>query len=847
MQAAIEEPRDRPGPAAGARGARSASRSSPTTARTSRRCSSAPTSRCTRRRTENAGYAFYDAASCGTHDPGRLTLVGELRRALEQRELVAATTSRRPCSPTARSLGRGAAALEPPGARAVGPDDFIPLAQQTGLIKPLTLYVIDEALRQCRAWLEAGERLAIAVNLSTRNLLDIQFPTEVAGAARRVADRRPRCSSSRSPSRRCSPTRCARSRSSSGSRRWASGCRSTTSAPATPRSPTSSGLPVDEIKIDRSFVMGMAPQRGRRDDRALDDRPRPQPRARGRRRGRGDRGRLEPPHVARLHGRAGLLPEPPGAAGGAAGVARGAPRGQAARRARRSGLSAQPAERHAQPGYAPDEMSRRPSAASPTATSSAATAVSATSVPGAALPPGSDGLWLKGERSSDARPAGPAAGRGAATSTAPASASPRDGAERAARARSPRPRGRRGPRPRAAGRAPRRAAAAPARRRRPRGVGDAGARAPVATCTSTPRRRRSRRARPPSAGGRSPWRGRARRGRRSPRRAAAGPTGSRSPRRRARRSTNVVARYGVDDACRRRGRRSRASCALVVEQARASRADRAERAAEEEEPDRPADERAALQAQREADGRRQPRAAAGEPGPRRDEARSRGRAARAARTATASRRRGGGEREQQRPPALAGERARRLAPADRRQPRQRPVADVARRAQDVRDRRARRPPARAPRGALSVICAVTAATAAKTRPPRRTTRPSASEPASGWPMPTSSATATPSRRRGDRGHDEQRRGRAARSGRPPRRATSSAAPASPPRRACSARRAACSSARRRRRRSRRAGTRSGRRSCRARAPGPRSAITAGLPVSVAATLRAVGARSGTGP
>ena len=64
---------------------------------------------------ENAGYAFYDAASCETHDPGRLTLVGELRRALEQRELTLyyqpkavlptarSTRSRRSCAGTTRS------------------------------------------------------------------------------------------------------------------------------------------------------------------------------------------------------------------------------------------------------------------------------------------------------------------------------------------------------------------------------------------------------------------------------------------------------------------------------------------------------------------------------------------------------------------------------------------------------------------------------------------------------------------------------------------------------------------------------------------------------------------------
>ena len=38
-------------------------------------------------------------------------------------------------------------------------------------------------------------------------------------------------------------------------------------------------MPVDEIKIDRSFVLGLTQQHGRRVDRALDDRPRPRPRA----------------------------------------------------------------------------------------------------------------------------------------------------------------------------------------------------------------------------------------------------------------------------------------------------------------------------------------------------------------------------------------------------------------------------------------------------------------------------------------------------------------------------------------------------------------------------------------
>ena len=64
----------------------------------------------------------------------------------------------------------------------VAPDEFIPMVQQTGLIKPLTLYVIDEALRQCRAWLDDGLRLAIAVNLSARSLIGRRLSAQVAGA-----------------------------------------------------------------------------------------------------------------------------------------------------------------------------------------------------------------------------------------------------------------------------------------------------------------------------------------------------------------------------------------------------------------------------------------------------------------------------------------------------------------------------------------------------------------------------------------------------------------------------------------------------------------------------------------
>jgi len=56
----------------------------------------------------------------------------------------------------------------------------VPLAEHTGLIGPLTRYVLDSALAQVRVWADAGRPLKVAVNLSARNLLDERLPAMVA-------------------------------------------------------------------------------------------------------------------------------------------------------------------------------------------------------------------------------------------------------------------------------------------------------------------------------------------------------------------------------------------------------------------------------------------------------------------------------------------------------------------------------------------------------------------------------------------------------------------------------------------------------------------------------------------
>jgi len=204
---------------------------------------------------KNSGYSFYDA-SCVRHDAGRLTLVGELRHALERRELV---LHYQPKALLADGSVRSVEALvrwQHPERGLVMPDDFIPLVQQTGLIKPLTRYVIDAALQQVRDWAALGWDLAIAVNLSTRNLLDAEFPDQVAAllALRGVAPDRLELEITEStmledPAR----TRAILQRLSD------MGIRLSIDDFGTGYSSLAylKRLPVDEIKIDRSFVMNM--------------------------------------------------------------------------------------------------------------------------------------------------------------------------------------------------------------------------------------------------------------------------------------------------------------------------------------------------------------------------------------------------------------------------------------------------------------------------------------------------------------------------------------------------------------------------------------------------------------
>jgi diguanylate cyclase (GGDEF)-like protein len=138
----------------------------------------------------NLGVAVYDP-NLDEHSPRRLTLLSELRRAIDQGELV---LHYQPKAEIASGRVAGVEALvrwQHPTHGLLGPSEFIPLAEQTEMIEPLTRHVMAEALAQCRRWQGHGLEVPVSVNVPARCLLDPGFPAEVAGvlAAQQVPAR----------------------------------------------------------------------------------------------------------------------------------------------------------------------------------------------------------------------------------------------------------------------------------------------------------------------------------------------------------------------------------------------------------------------------------------------------------------------------------------------------------------------------------------------------------------------------------------------------------------------------------------------------------------------------------
>jgi diguanylate cyclase (GGDEF)-like protein len=120
-----------------------------------------------------------------THDRARLESLDQLRRDLSTGQIICHF---QPKADLRSERIVGAEALvrwQHPHRGLLTPDTFLPLIEQTGLMRQLTEIVLDQAIRECRVWRNADHHLTVAVNLSAANLLDSDLTSCVTGILER--------------------------------------------------------------------------------------------------------------------------------------------------------------------------------------------------------------------------------------------------------------------------------------------------------------------------------------------------------------------------------------------------------------------------------------------------------------------------------------------------------------------------------------------------------------------------------------------------------------------------------------------------------------------------------------
>jgi diguanylate cyclase (GGDEF)-like protein len=204
---------------------------------------------------QHSGWEVY----CADQDQSsrhRLALAAELRRAIGEQQL---EVFYQPVADLRTGTVTGMEALvrwPHPEHGMLMPDDFVPIAEHAGLIRPLTFYVLRDALLRCGQLRDDGFDLDVAVNLSVRSVLDVSLPDLVEGIlAQHGLDARSLVLEITESSVMADPAR------SIGvlDRLSALGVGIAIDDFGTGYSSLSHlrRLPVDEVKIDRSFVSGM--------------------------------------------------------------------------------------------------------------------------------------------------------------------------------------------------------------------------------------------------------------------------------------------------------------------------------------------------------------------------------------------------------------------------------------------------------------------------------------------------------------------------------------------------------------------------------------------------------------
>jgi len=136
-------------------------------------------------KSDHTGLEVYHL-SLDQHSTERLELVPRLRQAIEQGELALHFQPQIELS-TGAIVGAETLLRWPVvGVGYISPDTFLPIAEQTDLIRPLTRWVLSQSIEQCAAWWRMGRELRVSVNLSARNLLEPDLVAFLSQSLQRV-------------------------------------------------------------------------------------------------------------------------------------------------------------------------------------------------------------------------------------------------------------------------------------------------------------------------------------------------------------------------------------------------------------------------------------------------------------------------------------------------------------------------------------------------------------------------------------------------------------------------------------------------------------------------------------
>src|SRR6266852_295007 len=203
----------------------------------------------------NVGYAFHNQ-EYESQTPEQLALIVEMRGAMERDEFELYYQPKLHVSSGLMTRAEVLIRWNHPKRGLLAPGAFIPIAERTGLIKPMTDWIIDRMLKQCREWHDTGAPVHVAVNISAKSLQEQLLPVKFQAAldkwnidARFVKVEITESSIMADPAHALAITSMLQSM----------GVRLSLDDFGTGFSSLTNlrQLPIDELKIDKSFVMGM--------------------------------------------------------------------------------------------------------------------------------------------------------------------------------------------------------------------------------------------------------------------------------------------------------------------------------------------------------------------------------------------------------------------------------------------------------------------------------------------------------------------------------------------------------------------------------------------------------------